>query len=196
MPSRATGARTWSCERFRTGWSSRRSKRCLAWRTTFPSAAIRKDLPPDVTVVPLYDQSMLIRHSVKTVRDALIAGEILVIFILFLLLSNFRAALVAALAVPMCMLVAFILMWRAGISANLLSLGGLAISIGMMIDASIVITENIHRNVDEERPEGEPIDVAVLRGAQQVGRPVFFAILIVVAAFIPLLALRGIEGRL
>jgi heavy metal efflux system protein len=158
--------------------------------------AIRKDLPADVTVVPLYDQSLLIRHSVQTVRDALIAGEILVIFILFLLLSNFRAALVAALAVPMCMFVAFILMWRQGISANLLSLGGLAISIGMMIDASIVITENIYRNVSEERAEWESPEDAVLRGAQQVGRPVFFAILIVIAAFIPLLALRGVEGRL
>src|SRR5262249_41627813 len=156
----------------------------------------KKDLPPDVTIVPLYDQSLLIHHSVNTVRDALIAGELLVIFILFLLLSNFRAATVAALAVPICMLVAFILMWRNGVSANLLSLGGLAISIGMMIDASIVITENIYRNVTEDRVEGEEMDAAVLRGAQQIGKPVFFAILIVIAAFIPLLALQGIEGRL
>jgi cobalt-zinc-cadmium resistance protein CzcA len=157
---------------------------------------IKKDLPADVTIVPLYDQSILIHHSVNTVRDALLAGELLVVFILFLLLSNFRAATVAAMAVPICMLVAFILMWRNGISANLLSLGGLAISIGMMIDASIVITENIYRNVTEDRVEGEEIDAAVLRGAQQIGRPVFFAILIVIAAFIPLLALQGIEGRL
>jgi len=157
---------------------------------------LRKDLPSDVKIVPLYDQSVLIIHSVTTVRDALIAGEILVVFILFLLLSNFRAAFVAALAVPGCMLVAFILMWRAGISANLLSLGGLAISIGMMIDASIVITENIYRNVTEDLHKHESFDDAVLRGAQQIGRPVFFAILIVIAAFIPLLALQGIEGRL
>jgi cobalt-zinc-cadmium resistance protein CzcA len=157
---------------------------------------LRKDLPPDVSIVPLYDQSILIVHSVTTVRDALIAGEILVVFILFLLLSNFRAATVAALAVPGCMLVAFMLMWRAGISANLLSLGGLAISIGMMIDASIVITENIYRNVTEDLHTHESFDQAVLRGAQQIGRPVFFAILIVIAAFIPLLALQGIEGRL
>jgi len=87
-------------------------------------------------------------------------------------------------------------MWRAGISANLLSLGGLAISIGMMIDASIVITENIYRNVTEDLHTHESFDQAVLRGAQQIGRPVFFAILIVIAAFIPLLALQGIEGRL
>ena len=158
---------------------------------------LKKDLPADVTIVPLYDQSLLIVHSVKTVRDALIAGEVLVILILFLLLSNLRAATIAALAVPVCMLVAFILMWRAGISANLLSLGGLAISIGMMIDASIVITENIYRNVSEDlHKEGDTIEAVVLRGATQIGRPVFFAILIVIAAFIPLLALRGIEGRL
>jgi cobalt-zinc-cadmium resistance protein CzcA len=157
---------------------------------------LKKDLPADVTIVPLYDQSLLISHSVNTVRDALIAGEVLVILILFLLLSNFRAATVAALAVPVCLLVAFILMWRAGISANLLSLGGLAISIGMMIDASIVITENVYRNVSENWKEGESLDEVVLRGATQIGRPVFFAILIVIAAFIPLLALRGIEGRL
>ncbi|HLK14630.1 MAG TPA: CusA/CzcA family heavy metal efflux RND transporter, partial [Fimbriimonadaceae bacterium] len=159
-------------------------------------AALKKDMPADVSVVPLYDQSILIKHSIDTVKDALIAGEVLVILILFLLLSNLRAATIAALAVPVCMLVAFILMWRAGISANLLSLGGLAISIGMMIDASIVLTENIYRNVSEAWKEGESLDTVVLRGAAQAGRPVFFAILIVVAAFIPLLALRGIEGRL
>ncbi|MHB8637508.1 MAG: efflux RND transporter permease subunit [Fimbriimonadaceae bacterium] len=158
--------------------------------------SLKKDLPADVSIVPLYDQSLLIRHSIDTVKDALIAGEILVILILFLLLSNLRAATIAALAVPVCMLVAFILMWRAGISANLLSLGGLAISIGMMIDASIVITENIYRNVSENWKEGEELDAVVLRGATQIGRPVLFAILIVIAAFIPLLALRGIEGRL
>ena len=157
---------------------------------------LKKDLPADVSIVPLYDQSLLIKHSIDTVKDALIAGEILVIAILFLMLSNLRAATVAALAVPVCMLVAFILMWRAGISANLLSLGGLAISIGMMIDASIVITENIYRNVSEAWHEGDNIEDVVLRGATQIGRPVFFAILIVIAAFIPLLALRGIEGRL
>ncbi|HEV2471904.1 MAG TPA: efflux RND transporter permease subunit, partial [Chthonomonadales bacterium] len=157
---------------------------------------LQRDLPPSVTIVPLYDQSILIVHSVTTVRDALIAGEILVIFILFLFLSNFRAATVAALAVPGCMLIAFILMWRAGISANLLSLGGLAISIGMMIDASIVITENIYRNVTEDLHVYDSFDTAVLRGAQQIGRPVLFAIFIVIAAFIPLLALQGIEGRL
>lgn len=159
-------------------------------------AELQKDLPPDVRIVPLYDQSILIDHSIQTVRSALIAGELLVIIILFILLSNFRAALVAALAVPICMLVAFILMWRTGISANLLSLGGLAISIGMMIDATVVITENIYRNVMEDREPDESVDTAVLRGAQTIGRPVLFAILIVIAAFIPLLALRGIEGRL
>ena len=159
-------------------------------------ASMHKDLPVDVSVVPLYDQSLLISHSIDTVKDALIAGEVLVILILFLMLSNIRAATIAALAVPVCMLVAFILMWKAGISANLLSLGGLAISIGMMIDASIVMTENIYRNVSETWKEGESIDDVVLRGTVQIARPVMFAILIVVAAFIPLLALKGIEGRL
>ncbi len=159
-------------------------------------STLQKDLPADVSVVPLYDQSLLIKHSIDTVKDALIAGEVLVILILFLLLSNLRAATIAALAVPVCMLVAFILMWRAGISANLLSLGGLAISIGMMIDASVVFTENIYRNVSEKWKDGETIESVVQRGACEIGRPVLFAILIVVAAFIPLLALRGIEGRL
>ena len=159
-------------------------------------AELQKGLPSDVEIVPLYDQSLLIQHSIDTVKDALIAGEILVVLILFALLSNMRAATVAALAVPVCMLIAFILMWRAGISANLLSLGGLAISIGMMIDASIVITENIYRNVSETWQPGEPLEEVVVRGATQIGRPVLFAITIVIAAFIPLLALRGIEGRL
>lgn len=159
-------------------------------------AQIQKDLPKDVHIEPLYDQSIVIQHSIDTVRSALIAGEILVLIILFVMLSNWRAAAVAGLAVPLCMLAAFILMWHAGISANLLSLGGLAISIGMMIDASIVMVENIFRNVNESRRPDEDMEQAVLRGAVEVGRPVTFAILIVIAAFLPLMALQGVEGRL
>ncbi len=159
-------------------------------------AQIQKDLPKDVHIEPLYDQSIVIQHSIDTVRSALIAGEVLVLIILFVMLSNWRAAAIAGLAVPLCMLAAFILMWHAGISANLLSLGGLAISIGMMIDASIVMVENIYRNVTESRRPDEDIEDAVLRGAVEVGRPVAFAILIVIAAFLPLMALQGVEGRL
>src|SRR5205085_6017508 len=93
-----------------------------------------------------------------------------------------------------CMLVAFILMWYSGISANLTSLGGLAISIGMMVDATVVMVENIYRHLEEHRERSTR--EAILVAAQEIGRPMFFAILIIVAVFLPVFTLQGIEGKL
>ena len=157
-------------------------------------AEINKSLPEGVKVVDYYDQSDLIDHSVHTVTESLIEGEILVLIILLLLLGDFRGSLITAAAIPFCMLVAFILMWYSGLSANLTSLGGLAISIGMMVDATVVMVENIYRHLEEHREHSTR--EAILVAAQEIGRPMFFAILIIIAVFLPVFTLEGIEGKL
>src|SRR5215212_9480252 len=155
---------------------------------------INKALPEGVTIVDYYDQSELVDNSIHTVVKSLIEGEVLVLLILFLLLGDFRGSLITAAAIPFCMLVAFILMWYSGLSANLTSLGGLAISIGMMVDATVVMVENIYRHLEEHREHS--MREAILVAAQEIGRPMFFAILIVIAVFLPVFALQGIEGKL
>ena len=157
-------------------------------------AEINKSLPEGVKIVDFYDQSDLIDHSVHTVTESLIEGEVLVLIILLLLLGDFRGSLITAAAIPFCMLVAFILMWYSGLSANLTSLGGLAISIGMMVDATVVMVENIYRHLEEHREHS--IRETILVAAQEIGRPMFFAILIIIAVFLPVFTLQGIEGKL
>jgi heavy metal efflux system protein len=157
-------------------------------------AEINKALPPGVQIVDFYDQAELVDNSIHTVVESLIEGEVLVLVILVLLLGNFRSSFITAAAIPFCMLVAFILMWYAGQSANLMSLGGLAISIGMMVDATVVMVENIYRHLEEHREHSTR--EAILVAAQEIGRPIFFAILIIIAVFLPVFTLQGIEGKL
>src|SRR5690349_23921226 len=157
-------------------------------------AEINKALPAGVTIVDYYDQAELVDNSVHTVVESLIEGELLVLIILVLLLGNFRSSFITAAAIPFCMLVAFILMWYEGLSANLMSLGGLAISIGMMVDATVVMVENIYRHLEEHREHSTR--EAILVAAQEIGRPMFFAILIIIAVFLPVFTLQGIEGKL
>src|SRR5216683_4707547 len=155
---------------------------------------INKALPEGVTLVDYYDQSELVDNSIRTVVKSLIEGEVLVLLILLLLLGDFRGSIITAAAIPFCMLVAFILMWYSGLSANLTSLGGLAISIGMMVDATVVMVENIYRHLEEHREHS--MRAAILVAAQEIGRPMFFAILIVIAVFLPVFTLEGVEGKL
>ena len=155
---------------------------------------INKALPEGVTIVDYYDQSELVDNSIHTVVESLIEGEALVLVILVLLLGDFRSSIITAAAIPFCMLVAFILMWYSGLSANLMSLGGLAISIGMMVDATVVMVENIYRHLEEHREHS--VREAILVAAQEIGRPMFFAVLIIIAVFLPVFTLQGIEGKL
>src|SRR6476619_640060 len=157
-------------------------------------AEINKALPPGVSIVDYYDQAELVDNSVHTVVESLIEGELLVLIILVLLLGNFRSSFITAAAIPFCMLVAFILMWYSSLSANLMSLGGLAISIGMMVDATVVMVENIYRHLEEHREHSTR--EAILVAAQEIGRPMFFAILIIIAVFLPVFTLQSIEGKL
>ncbi len=155
---------------------------------------INKALPEGVSIVDYYDQGELVNSSVHTVVESLIEGEALVLLILILLLGDIRSSLITAAAIPFCMLVAFILMWYGGLSANLSSLGGLAISIGMMVDATVVMVENIYRHLEEHQETS--VREAILVAAQEIGRPIFFAILVIIAVFLPVFTLQGIEGKL
>lgn len=156
---------------------------------------IQKALPKGVTIEPFYDQTELVEKAVETAKRALLEGAILVTIVLFLFLGELRSALVVVLAVPLAMLIAFFLMDQYGLSANLMSLGGLAIGIGMMVDGAVVMVENSFRLLSE-RGRKVPKDVLILEAAREVARPVAFAILIIIVVFLPLFALTGIEGKL
>jgi cobalt-zinc-cadmium resistance protein CzcA len=158
----------------------------------------RQALPPGTAIKPIYERTGLVEAAVSTAERALLEGSILVAIVLFLFLGEVRSALVVIAALPLAMLIAFILMQQTGLSANLMSLAGLAIGIGMMVDGAVVITENAFRVLAERRKEGGRIDrtAAVLAAAREVARPIAFAILIIIVVFIPLFGLEGLEGKL
>lgn len=157
-------------------------------------AAINKVLPPGIRVVPYYDQATLVARCVRTVTDALAQGVVLVTLVLLAFMGGLRPSAVVALSIPFSIFFAFILMKALGISANLMSLGGLAIAIGMMVDGTLVIAENVDRHLRESDP-GDPRSRVVARAAAEVARPIAFAISIVIIVFVPLFALQGVEGK-
>lgn len=157
---------------------------------------IQAGLPKGVTIKPFYDRTALIQACISTVGKALFEGNLLVIAVLFLFLGNFRASLIVALSLPLTAFIAFILMGWQGISANLMSLGGLAIALGMIVDASIVVCENIARHLAEKANRGLSRLVIVHDAVREVARPVVFSILIIVIVFLPLFALQQMEGKM
>lgn len=157
---------------------------------------IQRSLPEGVEIRPVYDQSDLVNKAIDTVVSALLEAAVLIVIVLFLFLWDVRSALVVVCSIPISMLIAFIMMRWFGLSANLQSLGGLAIGIGMMVDGSIVMVENIVRHLSEHNHKGEPLPHRILRAAQEVGQPVFFAVLIIIVVFLPLFTLEGVEGKL
>jgi cobalt-zinc-cadmium resistance protein CzcA len=152
-------------------------------------------LPDGIKIVPYYDRSDIVNASVNTVNKALIEGAILVLIILYLLLRSFRGSLVVLIALPLSLLVTFTVMMAVGLSANLMSLGGLAISIGMIIDATIIQVENVQRHLSENG-NGKPKLVTVLKSVLEVRKPSIFGELIIAITFIPILSLEGIEGKM
>ena len=158
--------------------------------------SIQKALPDGVKIVPVYDQADLIEKAVSTVQNALIEAAFLIIIVLALFLWDMRSAFVVLCSIPISMLIAFIMMRWFGLSANLQSLGGLAIAIGMMVDGSIVVVENVMRHLSEPNHAKEPLPHRVLRAVREVGQPVFFAVLIIIVVFLPLFTLEGVEGKL
>jgi cobalt-zinc-cadmium resistance protein CzcA len=157
-------------------------------------ADLRGSLPRGVEIRIVYDQSRLVQSSLGGVGRAVLIGAGLVAVMLFLLLGNARAALIVTLTLPMSLALSGVLMRIAGIGINTMTLGGLAIAVGLLVDSSIIVVENIVHRISQRR-DGDRRGHA-LAAAVEVGRPIAFATLVVVAVFIPLFAMTGIEGRM
>jgi len=154
---------------------------------------IQKILPDGVKIEHLYDQAYLTEKAVSTIQKALLSGMLLVAFVTTLLMGNLRASLIVIFSLPLTLLIAFIVMRETGMSGNLMTLGGLAIGIGMFVDSSVVIVENIYRHLTEKR-DGLKFSV-VLDSVKEVWRPVLFAVLIIVVVFSPIFVFESIEGK-
>ena len=155
-------------------------------------------LPEGIELKTVYDRTEIVNKALATAERALLEGSILVGVILFLFLGEFRSAIVVIVTLPLAMLFAFTLMNRFGLSANLMSLAGLAIGIGMMVDGAVVMVENAFRLLSHARSSGRPINRThvVLEAAREVANPIAFAILIIIVVFLPLFSLTGLEGKL
>jgi heavy metal efflux system protein len=160
-------------------------------------AEITPSFPEGVQAKVFYNRGNLVDKAVDTVFHALMEAIVLVVILLILFLGNLRAALTVALALPMAAMVTFILMKFAGMSANLMSLGGLAIAIGMLVDAAVVVVENIITHLaHKEKAERLPRLHVIYRATREVAVPVTSGILIIIIVFLPLLTLQGLEGKL
>jgi len=159
-------------------------------------AEVKKALPEGVTLIPYYEQAELVQNATWTVKKSLLIGSILVVITLGLFLGNLRTAFIVALSLPICALVAVLCMRVRGISANLMSLGGIAIAIGMLGDGAIVMVENIFRHLGEERTRRESKAIVIHDAAREVNRPIVFSIAIIIIVFLPLFTLEGVEGKM
>jgi len=159
-------------------------------------AELEKTLPQGTTIAVFYDRSDLIGRAVGTVEKALIEATVLVIILLILFLGDWRAAAIVAATLPMSALVTFLMMRGMGLSANLMSLGGLAIAIGMLVDGAVVVVENIVERLNHAKDDGPPRLHHVYRATGEVVVPVSAGIVIIALVFLPLLSLEGLEGKL
>ena len=157
-------------------------------------ADINKILPDGINIVPYYQQKTLVEAAVNTVTDALLQGIILVTLILIIFMGSVRPSIVVALSIPFSILFAFIGMRYLDLSVNLMSFGGLAIAIGMMVDGTIVMVENVDRMLRNSSRDESRIHL-VARAAREVSRPILFAITIIIVVFLPLFTLQGVEGK-
>jgi len=158
-------------------------------------ASLAENLPPGVEIVPVYDRAPLIERAIDNLRTKLLEQVLIVALICVVFLVHLRSALVAILLLPLGILFSFIVMFHQGINANIMSLGGIAIAIGTMIDAGIVMVENAHKHLERdggERPRRE----VLIEAAVEVGPSLFFSLLIITASFLPIFALEAQEGRL
>lgn len=157
---------------------------------------VKRALPEGVTLVPYYEQAELVRNATWTVKQSLLAGGLLVLVTLGLFLGNVRTAFIVALSLPICGLIAVLCMGVQGISANLMSLGGIAIAIGMLGDGAIVMVENLFRHLGERHGRGESKAAIIYDSAREVNRPIVFSIAIIIVVFLPLFTLEGVEGKM
>ena len=157
---------------------------------------VRRSLPAGVTLVPYYEQAELITNATWTVKESLLIGGLLVIITLTVFLGNLRSAFIVAVSLPISALIAVLCMGWRGISANLMSLGGIAIAIGMLGDGAIVMVENLFRHLGERHDRGVSKADIICGAAREVSRPIVFSIMIIIAVFLPLFTLEGVEGKM
>ncbi len=158
-------------------------------------AELERGLPAGVTIDVAYDRSALIERAIDTLREKLIEESLAVSLVCMAFLFHFRSALVAILTLPMAVLMAFIIMYRQGIGANIMSLGGIAIAIGAMVDAVIIMIENAHKHI--ERDKGKKPHWEIIRDASiEVGPTLFYSLLVITVSFLPVFTLEAQEGRL
>ena len=151
-------------------------------------------LPPDVKVRPFYDRSDLVRLTIDTVERNLLVGMTLVLIVLIFFLVSFRAAIIVALTIPLSLLFAFILLHGRGVPANLLSIG--AIDFGIIIDGTVVMMENIYRELTERHGQDYKLNEVILAAARDVDRPIFYSVAVILAGYLPIYALSGPSGKL
>lgn len=165
-------------------------------------AQLASTLPVGVSIKPFYDRSELIGHTIETLKHALTEEIILVTLAHIIFLWHFRSILIVTLPLPVSILISFLLMKETGITSNIMSLTGIAIAIGVLVDAAIVVTENVIRHCERaEQEKGGRLNAqetwhVALAACKQVGRPIFFAMAIIILAFVPVFALTGQEGKL
>ena len=155
---------------------------------------VKPTLPEGVQIIPVYDRSDLIRRAVATLRQKLVEVSVVVSLISLIFLVHFRSALVTILSLPVALLLSFLAMYSLNLSSNIMSLGGITIAIGAMVDAGIVMIENAHKRL--EAHSGANRRATIIAAAQEVGKPLFFSLLIITVSFLPIFALEAQEGRL
>jgi Cu(I)/Ag(I) efflux system membrane protein CusA/SilA len=160
--------------------------------------SVRGSLPDGVEIVTTYDRSDLIKRSISTLRHTLVEEMIVVSLVIMVFLLHFRSSLIAILTIPIAILLAFIPMSAQHLTANIMSLGGIAVAIGAMVDASIVMIENIHKRLEMAAEQGVAIKRrnVIIKAIQEVGPSIFFSLLIITVSFLPVFALEGSEGRM
>ncbi|MEO6841747.1 MAG: CusA/CzcA family heavy metal efflux RND transporter, partial [Bradyrhizobium sp.] len=158
-------------------------------------AEIASSLPPSVKIVPVYDRSNLINAAIETLKHTLLEESAVVALVCIVFLLHFRSALVAILMLPVGVLMAFGAMRLLGLGSNIMSLGGIAIAIGAMIDAAIVMIENAHKHLERAEPGRSRVDI-LIEAAAQVGPALFFSLLVITVSFMPIFTLESQEGRL
>lgn len=159
---------------------------------------VKGSLPPGVEFVPTYDRSELIEASIDTLSHTLMEELVVVSIVILVFLMHGRSALVPILALPLAVVAAFIPMHYQGLSVNIMSLGGIAVAIGAMVDASIILVENVHKKLEHWEEEGRPgnRNDVIVAAMQEVGPSAFFALLVITISFLPIFTLEGTEGRL
>jgi len=159
---------------------------------------VKGAFPPGMRLVVTYDRSELIRRAVNTLWHELIQEMLIVSLVIVFFLFHFRSALIPILTLPIAVVLSFIPMQMQGLTANIMSLGGIAVAIGAMVDASIIMVENVHRKLEawEAGEKRTPQSEVIVHALQEVGRPVFFALMVITVSFLPIFTLEATEGRL